>query len=199
MKKYLMLIPTLFFLLLASCTEDVDDDNPVDTPVGEIDPNLVGLWTRYRLETYTTGGNTGGYFRQEYRFHADGTYQYLLKHYSVFTTSIIFLYESGKWGVSDDQLTLTIKPTKGQDQEWSKVDGSTSSWGSKLSTSPRTLETITYNYGGKYWEGTNTIDLALNYTRETLRDGSFSDASIQAWYYQSREESMINLPPGFSW
>lgn len=199
MKTYLLLFTALFFLLLTSCSEDGGDDNPNDAPIGKIDPAVVGLWTRYRLETYTTGGNTGGYFRQEYRFNADGTYQYLLKHYSVFSTPIIFLYESGKWGVSDNQLTLTIKPTKGQDQEWSKVAGNTNSWGSQLSTSSRTLETITYTYGGKYWEGTNTVDLALSFTKETVRDGSFSDTSIQAWYYQSREESMINLPPGFSW
>lgn len=196
MKKYLLLFPVLCFLLLTSCTEE-DNGNPDNTPVGEIDPALVGLWTRYRLETYTAGGYTGGYFRQEYSFNADGTYQYLLKHYSVFSTPIIFLYERGNWGVNDNQLT--IKPTKGQDQEWSKVDGNTTSWGSKLSTSTRTLETITYTYGGKYWEGTNTIDLAMSYTRETVRDGSFSDSSLQAWYYQSRDESLINLPPGFSW
>lgn len=197
MKKYLLLFPALFFLLLASCTEEADDDNSDNTPVGEIDPDLVGLWTRYRLETYTTGGNTGGYFRQEYLFNADGTYQYLLKHYSVFSTPIIFLYESGNWGVNDNQLT--IKPTKGQDQEWSKMDGSTSSWGNKLSTSARTLETITYTYGGKYWEGTNTTDLELQYSKETVRDGSFSNSTEQVWYYQNRSESLINLPPGFSW
>ncbi len=197
MKIYPMLYFMLISLCLSSCTEEIDDKKQDPTPSGEIDPALVGLWTRYRLETYTSGGNTGGYFRQEYRFNENGTYQYLLKHYSIFSTSIIFLYESGNRWVTGDQLT--IKPSKGKDQEWSKVNGSTSSWGSQLSTSERTLETITYTYGGKYWEGTDTIDLALIYSRETVRDGSFSNSSENAWYYQSRDESLITLPPGFEW
>lgn len=203
MKKYLLLL-AIAFTVLASCAKSSpapDDDPNHNPPAGQIDEALLGIWKKSSLETYTTGGYTGGYFWQEYRFHANGTYQYLVKVFSVFNSSIFFLYESGTWSVNGTQLT--VNPVKGQDQEWSKsASGFTNEWGSLMNNSSRELEEVTYTYGWKYWEGTGITDLQLHYSEETVRDGTFSDASTQQWYYQAFTNdypSYMTLPPGFEW
>lgn len=203
MKKHLLLL-AMAFMVLASCAKSSptpDDDNNNNPPAGQIDEKLLGIWKKSSLEKYTSGGYTGGYFWQEYRFNANGTYQYLVKVFSVFSSDIYFLYESGSWSVSGTQLT--VNPTKGKDQAWSKsTNGATSEWGSLTTNSSRQLEKVTYTYGWKHWEGTGTTDLQLHYAQETVRDGTFSDAATQQWYYQSFANtypSYMTLPPGFEW
>lgn len=200
MKKLLLLLAA--FTVLASCAKSsTEPDEDKDPPPGQIDKALLGVWKKSSLEKNSAGGNTGGYLWQEYRFNANGSYQYLVKIFSVFTSNIYFLYESGTWSVNGSQLT--ISPSKGKDQEWSKsAQGGTSQWGSLVKSSSRNLEKVTYTYGWKYWEGTNTTDLQLHYAKETVRDGTYSDASSQQWYYQAftnNYPSYMTLPPGFEW
>ena len=202
MKKYLLLL-TIAFAVLASCAKSnpTPDEDSNNNPPGEIDKKLLGIWKKSSLEKNSAGGNTGGYLWQEYRFNDNGTYQYLVKVFSVFTSNIYFLYESGTWSVSGSQLN--INPVKGKDQEWSKsAQGSTNQWGSLVKSSSRNLEKVAYTYGWKYWEGTNTTDLQFHYSKETVRDGTFNDAAAQLWYYQAFTNdypSYMTLPPGFEW
>lgn len=206
MKKYLLILmfSTFINLLLGSCSkaEDIiNQENENNPPKGQLDQELIGVWKKSSLEKNTSGGFTGGYLWKEYRFKADGTYQFLIKNFSIFSKNISFLFESGTWSVKDGQLT--VKPIKGQDQEWSKGSGGlTSQWGAIVKNVSRKKETITYTYDWKYWEGTNTTDLQLHFSKETVRDGTFSDATSQVWYYQSFSNeypAYMTLPPGFKW
>ena len=203
MKKYHFLL-AIAFAVLAACSKSSttpDDDNSNNPPVGQIDKTLLGIWKKSLLETNSNGGYTGGYLWQEYHFNTNGTYQYLVKIFSVFTSNIYFLYESGTWSVSGSQLI--VNPIKGQDQEWSKhASGLTSQWGTLVKSTSRKLEKVTYDYGWKIWTGTSSTDLQLHYSEETVRDGTFSNATDKQWYYQAFSNSYpsyMTLPPGFKW
>ncbi len=69
------------------------------TAEGNGNASVVGLWVRYTIETsgYANGfpQASGGYFRKEYTFYADGTYLFRMKNWAVYVKEIQYVYESG--------------------------------------------------------------------------------------------------------
>ena len=165
---------------------------------------IVGLWGTYNTETSGfmngTPMTTGGYFRKEYLFYGDGTYLYRTKDWSAFVKDIRFVYETGKYELKDNQLTLI--PAKGKGEWWSKAaSGRTSEWGSRIKTFTPLLEKITYAFEVRYLSGMERPYLYLRHGKPTARDGSQSNQEnvLHEFSYGKRnqsEEALIDTPPG---
>lgn len=168
---------------------------------------IVGLWTSNILESsggyYANGmpvtNYTAGYFRKEYTFYANGTYQFLQKSWSAYMKEILFSYETGTWSINGNKLTL--KPVNGKNESWSKAaSGRTVGWGNLIRSTDRKLETITYDYGFHYYSGSNDTSLLLYYGADTERDGTRAnkDNKDANWNYSARspDKALIDLPPG---
>lgn len=169
--------------------------------------SIVGLWTDNILERsggyYANGmfvaNYTAGYFRKEYTFYANGTYQFLQKNWSAYMKEIVFAYETGTWSINGNKLT--IRPTNGRNESWSKAaSGRTTGWGSLIKAAGRKLETVTYDYGFHYYSGSNDTSLLLYYGNDTERDGTRGnkDSKDANWNYTARalDKALIDLPPG---
>lgn len=165
--------------------------------------SVTGLWTYNFNETsgYSNGMplTSGGYFKKEYLFKADGTYQYRAKNWSVFVKDILFVNETGTYTVNGNQLTIT--PVKGSGQWWAKAaSGRTEGWGRYQKASDHPLEKITYTYEIKYLSGMEQNYLILKANKSTARDGSQSaqNKALHEFNYsrQDNGKSLIDNPPG---
>lgn len=166
--------------------------------------DIAGLWGSYHTETSGfingTPMTTGGYFRKEYLFYGDGTYLYRAKDWSAFVKDIRFVYETGKYELKGNQLTLI--PSKGKGEWWSKAaSGRTSEWGSRTKTFTPKLEKVTYTVEIKYLSGMDRSYLYLISGKATTRDGSKSNQAnaLHEFSYGKRtqsEELLIDTPPG---
>ncbi|HEX2845172.1 MAG TPA: hypothetical protein VHN59_01395 [Chitinophagaceae bacterium] len=136
-----------------------------------------------------------------YRFNADGTYSYFNNMYLRGNPKLTFSWETGTYTVNGNQLT--VKPLKGQNEEWSKKgeDGSGEEkfFGKRLSITTRKLETVTYTFEKKTLPGDNkTIHLLLKYDKETIRDAGYTyDKNAKLWRYGPYEPDAYHIPPGF--
>ncbi|MGC4100007.1 lipocalin-like domain-containing protein [Ferruginibacter sp.] len=163
--------------------------------------SIVGLWVRYNVESngYSNGFPvvTGGYFRREYFFYADGTYLFRVKDWGVFMADILFVYETGTWKVNGNQLTLT--PRQGRGEWWGKAaSGKTNEWGSRKKASDYKLETVTYNFDFHYYSGSKETVLVLSTNKATQRDATGKAEQNNKWEYSPRafDKSLIDNPPG---
>lgn len=162
---------------------------------------LAGIWGTNSNEYNSMQMTTGGYFKYQYRFNADGTYQYICKKFSTLVTYILFAYETGSWSVSGNRLT--ISPTKGKNEEWSKSpDHNIHKWGKLVKSSARKLETVTYTFALNYLSGMDKTYLELTAPTATERDGRGSNIpnSLQHFRYGPYPVNapLINdLPPGW--
>lgn len=169
---------------------------------GTANKDLAGIWANNILETsgYANGypQYTAGYFRQEYTLKSDGTYMYFYKAWSVYSKSVRYMYETGNWSVSGNRLT--ISPTKGKTEEWSKsTTNSTKEWGKLLRSQDTKLEKVTYSFEIKYYSGSQSTALLLTSAKPTERDGSSNSSSdAQTISYSAKKEATIDFPPGFN-
>ncbi|HEX2628538.1 MAG TPA: hypothetical protein VHM26_06000, partial [Chitinophagaceae bacterium] len=162
--------------------------------------SIVGMWVHYINETSGYINNipqlTAGYFRKQYQFNSDGTYQFLEKTWSVYMKDIFFAYETGKWSMNGNKLTIT--PTKGKNESWSKAASNrTTEWGSLVKSTNRKLETITYTIELKYLSGMQEPHLLLRYGKDTERDGTRTNDNDSYWTYSPRpaaKGSLVDLP-----
>ena len=172
----------------------------ITNPNNATSGSVVGLWTYYTTENsgYINGMPmlTAGYFRREYLFKADGTYIFRVKNWSVYMKEILFVYETGKWTASGNTITLT--PTRGVGEWWSKAASNKSNeWGKRVKSATWKLEPVSYNFELKYFSGTNETALILKYSKRTERDGaSNSNNDANEWAYSPRDKSIIDNPPG---
>jgi len=170
-----------------STTVKTNDANPT---------SLVGLWVYYRSETsgFMNGMPmySGGYFRNEYAFSADGTYVYRSKNWSTTIKDILFVYETGTWKVNGNFVTIT--PSKGKGEWWSKApSGRTSEWGKLVKSSTWKLEPVTYTFEVKNF---SEITLLLRSPNETQREGS-QENNTASYNAKAMDKSLIDNPPGF--
>ena len=176
----------------------VSSNTTGNTPSGTADNSSVaGLWKNNLLETsgYANGypQYTAGYFRKEYRLNADGSYLFLYKNWSVYSKTILFGYETGRWSVKGNQLTIT--PKEGRNEEWNKApSGRTGEWGSRIKSTNGKLEPVTYRFEMKYYSGSESYGLVLSYDKPTERE-----ATQQKTFSYTRDvksQPLIDLPPG---
>jgi len=172
-----------------------------ETPAANTTNNhtsIVGLWCDYTNETsgYVNGTPmyTAGYFRKEYAFNADGTYVYRVKDWLTSMKDILFIYETGTYSVSGNQLTIT--PQQGKGEWWGKQGSSTKEWGGLVKASDYNLEKVTYAFEIKYYSGSQTTSLILRPGKATAREGDVEHHS--EFNYSLRTlQSLIDTPPGF--
>ena len=179
-----------------SKVSDATSQNPVNIP-GPGNKSIVGLWTYNTLEIsgYINGmpQYTAGYSRREYAFYQDGKYLFRTKIWLTLVKDILYVYESGTYTVSENQIVLT--PLKGKGEFWSKKDNTTSKWGSLVRSSDFKLEKTTYRFELKYYSGSQHYDLILIPVKETQRDGTLNG---DGYHYSLKESgiSVIDNPPG---
>ena len=164
--------------------------------------SIVGLWHSYLNDTsgYMNGMAmySGGYFRKEYLFNANGTYVYRLKNWSVTVKEILFVYESGTWVVNGTKLTLT--PARGKGQWWSKASSNrTNEWGKLIRASNYILERQEYSFTIEYFYGSQDSVIVLKTNKATQRDGGNANTSEpnEFRYTLRKDGTMIDNPPGF--
>lgn len=174
-------------------------NHPKPPVTGKADnTSIVGLWTAYLNETagYINGipQYTAGYFRREYFFYGDGTYLFRVKNWSTTMKEILFVYETGRYSISGNKLTIT--PKNGKGEWWSKAaGGTTKGWGSKVKAATWKLEPVTYNFDLHYYSGTNETHLILQSDKQTERDGKQQNNKA-SFKPKSFNQSMIDNPPG---
>lgn len=166
------------------------------------------IWEGTTTEKFSNAGgtsyNTGGFATNQYQFNTDGTYRFFSVTASHFTDTKSLQYESGTYTINGNQLTVT--PIKGYNEEWSKI-GKTSNgnsdvtnrainetWGKKLKTSSRKLETVTYTFSiGKNGDRNALI---LQYSNgHTEREGNGN----QTYLNETTTEKAVKLPVGMKW
>lgn len=161
------------------------------------------IWEGTSTEKFTgagtmTGYNTGGFFTGQYQFNADGTYRFVQVLASHYTTTKTYEHETGTWSVNGNQLT--VNPTNGQNEEWSKM-GKTSNgnsdvtnrtinetWGKRLKSSPRKLEKYTYTFS--IGANGNRTALVLQRSGRTEREGE----GKVSYFNETPAEKSVRLP-----
>lgn len=183
--------------LIASVHPNVPPSSAAPATTGAT-PKLAGLWVSIvnEISGYSNGIalTSGGYFRKEYRFNADGSYQYRVKNWSVTVKDILYATETGTYAVQGNQLV--IHPAKGSGGWWAKAaNGRTEGWGHYQKPYDYKLEKTAYTFEIKYLSGMEAYYLVLKTGRATERDGN--GGTRQEFNYSRREgASPIDAPPG---
>ncbi|MBS1559028.1 MAG: hypothetical protein JST69_09925 [Bacteroidetes bacterium] len=172
---------------------------PVSAPT-TANSSIVGAWINFTRESrgFINGYNmyTGGYMKKEYLFNGDGTYIFRQKDWMAVRDNIYFVYETGKWSVNGNKLTIT--PTKGKAEWWLKdnVGNNVDKWGPYQKAGKYTLETVTYAI--EFETGSYSRYLKVSYGKPTQRDGDHpADNGQYTSYVFDAGKSIIDYPPGF--
>lgn len=160
--------------------------NNTTTVVHDNSPPAGKIWEAQTLEKFGSSGNStysGGVRKYQYKFNANGSYQFVYCTASGLANNPVQLlqYETGTYTVNGNQLTIT--PLKGANDEWSvgKINNGMSAEHirkvlktrlTKLKSSARKLERITYPFTIEYWQGNEANALCLKHTQNTIREGS---------------------------
>lgn len=163
---------------------------------------IAGLWVVNLAESrgFVNGHlmYTGGYTRKEYQLSEDGTYTFRIKVWLASSETIYFVYESGNWTVSGNQLTITPKKGKGGWWNKDKVTNNVDKWGSFQKDAGYKLQTITYRFEIK--EDSNYGNSIVLYSNKpTERDGGqFNEAPYRFSYtFRQSGKPYIDNPPGW--
>lgn len=183
---------------LTTASQNDASDSTVATRQTNNSSSIVGLWVSYIIETngYLNGfpQGSGGYFRKEYAFYADGTYLFRVKNWSVFVKEIQYVYESGTWKLSGNKLSLI--PKQGKGGWWSKsANNRTNEWGSLVRSGSWKLEQVIYTIDLHYYPGVNETHLILQSNSQTEREGK-QENNTQSYTPRAMGKSLIDNPPG---
>lgn len=165
---------------------NTSNTNITTTVVHDNSPLTGKIWEAQTLEKFGSSGNSnysGGFRKYQYKFNANGSYQFVYCAASGLANNPLQLlqYETGTYTVNGNQLTIT--PLKGANEEWS-VGKINNGMGAelirkvlktrltKLKSSARKLEKITYPFTIEYWQGNEANALCLKHTQNTIREGS---------------------------
>lgn len=147
------------------------------------------IWESQTLEKFgTSSGNlsgfySGGFWKYQYKFNGDGTYQFVYSAASGIANNPVHVlqYENGTYSVNGNRIS--VMPLKGTNEEWSvgKVNNGMSAEHirevlekrvKRLKSSTRKLEKITYPFSVEFWQGNNANALCLQHAQNTVREGS---------------------------
>ncbi len=172
---------------------------PVSAPT-TANSSIVGAWINFTRESngFMNGQRmyTGGYMKKEYLFKGDGTYIFRQKDWLAVRDKIYFVYETGKWAVNGNKLTIT--PAKGKAEWWLKdnVGNNVDKWGPYQKAAKYNLEKTTYTF--EFQISDYGRSLLLNYSKATERDGDHpADNGQHTSYVFDTGKSIIDYPPGF--
>ncbi|MBS1489576.1 MAG: hypothetical protein JSS93_03540 [Bacteroidetes bacterium] len=202
LKDYQTLIGSLN-LDASTIKESVGAENNAVLPVSApttANSSIVGAWINFTRESrgFINGYNmyTGGYMKKEYLFKGDGTYIFRQKDWLAVRDNIYFVYETGKWAVNGNKLTIT--PAKGKAEWWLKdnVGNNVDKWGPYQKAEKYALETVTYAI--EFETDSYGRVLKVSYGKPTQRDGDHpADNGQYTSYVFDTGKSIIDYPPGF--
>lgn len=202
LKDYQTLIGSLN-LDAGTIKESAGAENNAVQPVSDpttANSSIVGAWINFTRESngFMNGQRmyTGGYMKKEYLFKGDGTYIFRQKDWLAVRDNIYFVYETGKWAVNGNKLTIT--PAKGKAEWWLKdnVGNNADKWGPYQKAGKYTLETVTYAI--EFETDSYGRVLKVSYGKPTQRDGDHpADNGQYTSYVFDAGKSIIDYPPGF--
>lgn len=182
-----------------SVTENSGTENTAEAPGANNTNSIVGAWINNISEDrgFINGYRmyTGGYMKKEYVFKEDGSYIFRQKDWLASRDDIYFVYETGKWVVNGNQLTIT--PEKGKAGWWNKdkIGNRTDKWGAYQKAAKYNLEKTTYTF--EFQISDYGRFLLLNYSMATERDGDHpADNGQHTSYHFDTGKSIIDNPPG---
>ncbi len=192
----------LAFVNSLELNENATSTQTENTPASESNigqSSIAGSWS-YGISETQFGTMTNGYSTRQYTFKNDGTYLYRYKVFSSTMNVLLFQYESGKYSLNGNQLTMT--PLSGSNEEWSQNQNHPDQWGKLLKTSKRKLEKITYTFTLHYFSGIDETDLILQTSEPTEREGPFGSMQDypNGWAFKPCNPNftpLIENPPGF--
>ncbi len=146
---------------------------------------VIGSWGKSNSvsQLYNRYG-TYSYNKQQYTFNTNGTYTFLGKNYSEDYAETILIKETGTYTMSGN--VLTIIPKTSVIESWSKKNGA-DNYNQLKSSQKRALENASYHV---QMDGKN---LLLSTTKETTRDGRFSNGNYYS-YGPPETFTAIKLP-----
>jgi len=157
---------------------------------------ITGTWSQSSSSGAYGQSLSNGYTTMQYTFNSVGTYQYVAKTFSQNLNYIIFSKENGKYSIAGNKLTIT--PTNGVTQSWTKKKGNADQPGKLIKSEKWPLEKADYTFTTYYFAGIKESNLVLQNDEETLRDGRHSTNTLfqNAWYYKpiSTANPKIELP-----
>jgi hypothetical protein len=135
---------------------------------------VVGVWSKsagspWGLDPGTVATNAG-YYKGLYEFKADGSYRFKGESWGGHLRSQEFwtIEESGSYSVNGDALTISPKTSTAMLRDRAGV---------VKKSQNNQLEKVTYKWKLHYFEGIGEMNLVLQPTRQTLRDGGFAGNS----------------------
>jgi hypothetical protein len=152
---------------------------------------VIGLWgvSSTTASFYNTSINEGSIIAQ-YTFKANGTYSFYIKTFQYSLDKLLLTRETGTYQVNGNNITII--PQKSATEAWSKKNG-TDEWGKLLSSQPRELEKVTYQYSTQDF-GLGMV-LILKAAKPTKRDGPFNNNEKDSWFYPAKSAiEVIKLP-----
>lgn len=187
------LLASVEFLKIESTTQLPATSNNIETA------SITGTWGANASDqsSYRVNNGVMNYITRQYTFNANGTYFFVSKAYDPLMDKILLGKENGIYQISGKNLTII--PAKSVLEAWSKKEGR-DEWGKLINTQEITLEKVTYQFNKNYFEGNQKLNLVLQASKETQRDGPFSGNTTfaNAWYYGpiSANNKVIELPVG---
>lgn len=159
--------------------------------------SIQGTWGANTSDnsSYRMKNGVMNYISRQYTFNANGSYSFVSKAFDPLMNNIILGRETGTYQINGNNLTII--PKKSVLEGWTKKDG-TDKCGNLLNSQNIPLETVTYQFTRHYFSGIQVWNLVLQASKETKRDGHFSNNTTfsNAWYYApiSFNNKAIELP-----
>jgi hypothetical protein len=135
---------------------------------------VVGVWSKsasspWGLDAGTVATNAG-YYKGQYEFKTDGSYSFKGESWGGYLRSQDFwtIEESGSYSVNGDALTIAPRTSTATLRDRA---------GAVKKSQNNQLEKVTYKWKLHYFEGIGEINLVLQPSRQTLRNGGFAGNS----------------------
>lgn len=161
--------------------ETVSQQSPV---TNEVRISIIGTWVASESDNSNFRVKNGvmSTIWRQYTFNTNGTYTFYSKAYDPLMDKTLLGRENGTYQINGNNII--VNPQKSVLEAWSKI-ANRDEWGKKLNTQNIPLEKVTYQFTNHYSEVMNRMELVLQTSKETKRDGHFSNFNNfgNAYYY----------------
>lgn len=181
----------------SSSTTPIPKQMPAQS--GQNTSAVEGVWIKAGSVSPVYGDasswGASGSTKDQYIFHANGTYEFYSKMFAYSNNQLILVRETGTLVVDGNRLTLD--PSFSVVEAWSKKNN-TDQWGVLISSVSRPFERTTYTFTRHYFSGIQEWNLILQTQTKTNRDGEFGQNPTfnNAYFYSpaSKTNTPIVLP-----
>lgn len=152
----------------------IEKDSVASQPAKTAENNIVGVWSKSASSPWGLSpgavATNAGYYKCQYRFNPDGTYTFKGESWGGYLRSEEFwtIEESGSYQLNGDSLSISPKTSTATLRNGAGV---------VKKSQNNQMENVTYKWKLHYFEGIGEMNLVLQPTRQTQRDGSFASNS----------------------